>query len=139
MVTKRINGSLGLSELQKSHGPLWMATPAIGKHEKSESYMMPNNEKNKMAPAKPKDYDNDGVISDREVELEIKLEKAEAQSNIAKIALGAMIALMAFLISPWGPGAAMISALDASLATFFVAMASIVGAYMGFSAWMSRK
>lgn len=101
--------------------------------------MMPNNEKNKMAPAKPKDYDNDGVISDREVELEIKLEKAEAQSNIAKIALGAMIALMAFLISPWGPGAAMISALDASLATFFVAMASIVGAYMGFSAWMSRK
>lgn len=101
--------------------------------------MMPNNEKNKMAPAKPKDYDNDGVISDREVELEIKLEKAEAQSNIAKIALGAMIALMAFLISPWGPDTTMISALDASLATFFVAMASIVGAYMGFSTWLSKK
>lgn len=100
---------------------------------------MPNKENNKMAPSKPRDYDNDGVISDREVELEIKLEKSESQSTIARIALISMIVLIMFLISPWGPSIELIAALDATLATFFVAMASIVGAYMGFSSWLSKK
>lgn len=100
---------------------------------------MPNKEEQQMAPKAVKDLDRDGVITDGEIDAEIKLEKAETQMRIARIALIAMIATMFYLISPVGPEKELIEALDSSLATYFVALASIVGAYMGFSAWMSRK
>ena len=91
-----------------------------------------------MAP-KVVDFDNDGIITAREIDLEIKLEKAETQMKIARMALIALIADRIFLLSPFAPSPEMITALDSSNATFYVAMASIVGAYMGFTAWMSRK
>jgi len=98
-----------------------------------------NNKKKTMSPQTAKDLDNDGIITDREVELEIKLEKAETQTGIARWALFAMIMMASYLVSPYGPAVDRLTALDSTLATFFVAMASIVGAYMGFTAWMSRK
>jgi len=85
------------------------------------------------------DYDKDGIVSDAELDLQIKLEKATAQTNIATIALVAMIGVMVFLLSPWAPSIEMIAALDATLATYMIACASVVGAYMGFTSWLARR
>lgn len=101
--------------------------------------MADNNKNNGMSPRKTQDYDQDGLISEREIELEIKLDKSVTQSGIAKYALAAIIVMAAYLVSPWGPDTARLMALDGTLSTYFIAMASIVGAYMGFTAWMSRK
>lgn len=72
-------------------------------------------------------------------ELRLKSEKADAQMRIARMALFAMIAVMAFLLSPWAPSVELLAALDATLATFMVACASIVGAFMGFTTWLTRR
>jgi len=72
-------------------------------------------------------------------ELKMKVDKAEAQMRIARIAMASMIIVTIFLLSPFGPTIELIKVLETVLATFYVAMASIVGAYMGFTAWMSRK
>lgn len=99
---------------------------------------MSNNENKNMAAAKATDYDKDGIVSDREIELEIKLDKATAQSNLAIMAMVGLLGLMAYLVSPWAPTIALITALDSAISTFYLAMASIIGAYMGFTAWMTK-
>jgi hypothetical protein len=99
---------------------------------------MLNTETENMS-AKRVDHDNDGVVSEREIELELKMEKAGTQMRIAIVAIASMIVTMALLLSPWGPELILLNALDSAISTFFVAMASIVGAYMGFTAWMSKN
>lgn len=84
------------------------------------------------------DFNRDGQVTGTEIELQLKLEKAEQQAFIAKVALFAMIGVIVFILSPWGPTETLLTALDATLSTFFIAMASVVGAFMGFTAWMSR-
>ena len=84
------------------------------------------------------DFNKDGIVSPHEIDLEMKLEKAEQQAFIAKVALFSMVAVVIYLISPWGPSVETLAALDATLSTYFIAMASVVGAFMGFTAWMSR-
>jgi lipopolysaccharide export LptBFGC system permease protein LptF len=87
----------------------------------------------------PKDYDKDGYITEEEITLQIKLEKAEAQAKIARVALVAIIILISYILSPWGPDDARILVLDGIIQTTLYALASIVGVYMGVTAWMSKK
>ena len=94
--------------------------------------------KEKRMSTTPKDYDNDGVISDREIELEIKLEKANGQLKLAVIALAALIIIFLVMMTPYVP-IDRIVALSSIADVFFLGLASIVGAYMGFSAWMMKK
>jgi VIT1/CCC1 family predicted Fe2+/Mn2+ transporter len=97
-----------------------------------------NNKDKKMSPT-PVDYDKDGKVSDEEIKSSIKLERSTAQMKIASVALGAMIALMVFLLTPFAPGDETITALTGVITTVIMALAGIVGAYMGFTAWMTKE
>lgn len=72
-------------------------------------------------------------------EMRLKMEKATAQMQIASVAMGAMIVVTAFLLSKYGPSVEKLDALDSAISTFYIAMASIVGAFMGFTTWLSKK
>lgn len=103
---------------------------------------MPTNKKdNNMAINRQTDFDfdKDGKISLNEIELSIKLEKAEEQMKIARIALLSMVVVVLVLISPWGPSLVVINALQEILVMYMIASASIIAAYMGFTSWLSRK
>ena len=98
-----------------------------------------------QSDTKYKDYDidGDGVVSDEEmtkaaemVELELREEKAQAQKQMAWVAIIAMCAYpLISLIIPesklqtWGSMSDMI----------FLSQASIVGMYFGAQAYMSKK
>lgn len=74
----------------------------------------------------------------QEQELQIRLEKSQAQMNIAVGAFVAMCAMTVFLFSGYVTEER-ITTLESVLNTYYIANASIVGAYMGFTAWLSRK
>lgn len=91
------------------------------------------------------DTDKDGKIgrkdidaNDRLLELEIREEKADAHRRMAWVAIASMIAFTAVLFSPMVTESR-VSALADLLGLFYIAQAGIVGAYMGVTAWMSRK
>ncbi len=91
------------------------------------------------------DLDHDGVVSDEEIkrsqemlEIELREEKSEAQKRMAWVAMGSMIVFSAVLFSPMVTESR-VSALADLLGLFYIAQAGVVGAYMGVSAWMSRK
>jgi len=50
----------------------------------------------------------------------------------------AMVGFTALLMSPYIADDR-IKALDSVFSTFYIAMASVVGAYMGFTTWASKK
>ena len=72
------------------------------------------------------------------MELELREEKSEAQKKMAWVALGTMIVFTAILFTP-SVSEGRVSALADLLGLFYIAQAGVVGAYMGVSAWMSRK
>jgi len=91
------------------------------------------------------DLDGDGVVSDEEIkrsqdmlELELREEKSEAQKRMAWVAMGSMIVFSAILFSP-AVSESRVSALADLLGLFYIAQAGVVGAYMGVSAWMSKR
>lgn len=91
------------------------------------------------------DLDGDGKITDREVEmkksmLEIELseQKSEAQKRMAWAAMAAMIVFSAVLFTP-AITDSRVNALADLLGLFYIAQAGVIGAYMGVSAWMSRR
>ena len=91
------------------------------------------------------DLDHDGVVSDEEIkrsqemlEIELREEKSEAQKRMAWVAMGSMIVFSAVLFTPMVTESR-VSALADLLGLFYIAQAGVVGAYMGVSAWMSRK
>ena len=91
------------------------------------------------------DLDGDGVVSDSEMkrsqeilELELREEKSEAQKRMAWIAMGSMIVFSAILFSP-AVTESRVAALADLLGLFYIAQAGVVGAYMGVSAWMSKR
>ena len=89
------------------------------------------------------DEDGDGIVSDEELahiktikETETSLRKNLAQLRMARftlIAMGAFTAAMFFVPIERVQALADISNL------FYISGAGIVGAYMGTTAWMSRK
>jgi hypothetical protein len=91
------------------------------------------------------DLDQDGTVTDAEIarskemlELELREEKSEAQKRMAWLAIGSMIIFSACLFMPIIPESR-VNALGEILGLFYIAQAGIVGAYMGVTAWMSRK
>jgi hypothetical protein len=91
------------------------------------------------------DLDGDGTVSDEEIkraqdmlEIELREEKSEAQKRMAWVAMGSMIVFSALLFTP-SIAESRVAALADLLGLFYIAQAGVVGAYMGVSAWMSRK
>jgi len=91
------------------------------------------------------DLDGDGTVSDEEIkrsqdmlEIELREEKSEAQKKMAWVAMGSMIVFSAILFTPM-VSESRVSALADLLGLFYIAQAGVVGAYMGVSAWMSRR
>jgi len=91
------------------------------------------------------DTDLDGKVSKEDLEksndlleLELREEKADAHRRMAWVAIISMIAFTAVLFSPM-VSESRVAALADLLGLFYIAQASIVGAFMGVTAWMSRK
>lgn len=76
--------------------------------------------------------------SNQLLELELREEKAETQKRMAWTAMGSMLLFTALLFTPIFSTARIESLADV-LDVFYLAQAGIVGAYMGITAWMSRK
>lgn len=72
------------------------------------------------------------------LELELREEKAEAQKRMAWTSIGSMVVFTLALFSSFVP-VERVDALSDLLGIFYVTQAGIVGAYMGVTAWMSRK
>lgn len=89
------------------------------------------------------DEDGDGIVSDAELshikaikETETELRKHLAQLRMARFTL---IAMGAFTLSMFFVPLDRVTALSDISNLFYISGAGIVGAYMGTSAWMSRK
>jgi hypothetical protein len=91
------------------------------------------------------DADGNGIVDDEEIqnaqemlELELREEKADAHRKMAWTAMISMIVFSAGLYLPW-IDTERVNALADLLGMFFIAQAGVVGAYMGVTAWMSKK
>ena len=91
------------------------------------------------------DLDGDGIVTDAEIarekemiELELREEKANAQQWMAWVAMGSMLVFTTVLFLPV-VSTSRVNALADLLGLFYIAQAGVVGAYMGVSAWMSKK
>lgn len=91
------------------------------------------------------DMDGNGVVSDEEInnaneilEIELREEKADAHRRMAWVAMVSMIIFSGFLFLPIIE-VERVKALADLLGMFYIAQAGVVGAYMGVTAWMSRK
>ncbi len=91
------------------------------------------------------DLDGDGIVSDKELEVvskmhetEMQEEKADAQRKMAWISLIAMVVFTAVVFLPIFPDSR-IKALADLFGLFYIGMAGVVGAYMGMTAYMSKK
>ncbi len=91
------------------------------------------------------DLDGDGEITDEELEhakeireTERDLRKSLAQLRMARFTLIGMGLFTAAMFTPWVT-IERIEALSDISNLFYISGAGIVGAYMGTTAWMSRK
>ena len=91
------------------------------------------------------DLDGDGIVSDKELEVvskmhetEMQEEKADAQRKMAWVSLIVMVIFTALVFLPIFPDSR-IKALADLFGLFYIGMAGVVGAYMGMTAYMSRK
>ena len=91
------------------------------------------------------DLDGDGIVTDEEIarekemiELELREEKANAQQWMAWVTMGSMLVFTTVLFLPV-VSTSRVNALADLLGLFYIAQAGVVGAYMGVSAWMSKK
>ena len=91
------------------------------------------------------DIDGDGEVTDEELarstamlEMELREDKSHAQRRMAWVAISAMIVFTIGLFAPIFTDSR-INALADILGLFYIAQAGVVGAYMGVSAWMSKK
>ena len=91
------------------------------------------------------DVDGDGKVSDNDIEDMEKIQEIErdnkkqsAQRRMAWVAIWSMIVFTVILFSPIVSDQR-VQALADLLGLFYIAQAGVVGAFMGVSAWMSRK
>ncbi len=91
------------------------------------------------------DMDGDGIVTDEELEhakeirqTERDLRKSLAQLRMARWTLIGMGVFTAAMFTPW-VSVERIEALSEISNLFYISGAGIVGAYMGTTAWMSRK
>ena len=92
------------------------------------------------------DLDRDGVVSDKELEVVTKMheaeaaeEKADAQRRMAWRSMAAMIIFTVIVMIPGIIPETRLKLLSDLSALFYIGMAGVVGAYMGMTAYMSRK
>lgn len=91
-----------------------------------------------MISRKKADLDGDGVITEEEAETTNLLLKTDTQTRLAYIAIWSMVFFTLFLFLPVFPDTR-IKALSDLITLFYLSNASIVGAYMGVTAYMSTK
>ena len=91
------------------------------------------------------DLDGDGTVTDEEIqrhqdmiELELREEKADSQKHMAWVSMASMVLFSIFLMLPIMPDSR-VDALSDLLGLFYIAQASVCGAYFGATAYMSRK
>ncbi len=91
------------------------------------------------------DLTGSGDVSESELamarellEIELREEKAESQKKMAWTAIISMILFSGLLFSPMVADTR-VAALSDLLGLFYLAQAGVVGAYMGFTTWMSRN
>ena len=91
------------------------------------------------------DLDDDGETTKEDIDqgramldLELAEEKSEAQRRMALGAMAAIIGSTCLILSPV-VSVNRVAALSDLMGLFYISMAGIVGAYMGVSAWMSRR
>lgn len=81
------------------------------------------------------DLNGDGKVTDKE--LNMVETRFKNRRKMAWFALFAMIGFTALLLTP-AISNEKITALNNVLSSFYFAMASVIGAYMGFTTWASR-
>lgn len=93
----------------------------------------------KVADKLPEHITEDDVKKMKQLlELEWLDEKAEAQKHLAWAAMISIFIFTGLLFSPI-VGDGKVKALADLLGLFYVAQAGVVGAYMGVTAWMSKR
>ena len=89
------------------------------------------------------DFDNDGVVTDQEIERAKEIREFEDQSRKhlgqLRIARWTLIGMGAFTAGMFVVPVARIEALSDISNLFFISGAGIIGAFMGAQAWMSKK
>ena len=87
------------------------------------------------------DADNDGVVSDAEIQAakaSSDLLKQDSQRRMAWIAIISMLVFTALVFLPIFPDSR-IKALGDLFSLFYIGMAGVVSAYFGAAAFMARK
>lgn len=91
------------------------------------------------------DFNNDGVVSDAEIErakeireFEDRSRKHLAQLRLARYSLIGMGIYTILLFMPFVPDSR-IKLLSEISPLLFISLSGVVGAYMGFTTWMDRK
>jgi len=91
------------------------------------------------------DQDDDGKLTEKEFELyqqneklKSSLEKQDAQRKMAWVAMAAILVVTGMLFLSDIPDKR-IETLIPMLDWFYISTASIVGAFMGMTAWMSKR
>lgn len=82
------------------------------------------------------DVDNDGKITPMEIDL--TKTRFKNRRRMAWLAMWSMVALTTILLSDF-VSIERIKAVDNVFEMFYIAMASVVGAYMGFTTWANKK
>ena len=89
------------------------------------------------------DFDHDGIVTDAEIERAKEIREFEDQSrkHLAqlRIARWTLIGMGAFTAAMFAMPVERIEALSDISNLFYISGAGIVGAFMGATAWMSRK
>lgn len=91
------------------------------------------------------DLDKSGSVTSEEiarvkdiVEVEILGKRASTQKRMAWIAMISMVGFTLLLVSPIISDSR-VTALSDLIGLFYIAQAGVVGAYMGVTAWMSKR
>jgi hypothetical protein len=84
------------------------------------------------------DLNNDGLVSEEELEAWDEHMKFVTQKRIAVGAFLFMLVLTTILCTPL-ISETRLQALTGLISTMYIALAGIVGAYMGMSAWMAKR
>lgn len=89
------------------------------------------------------DIDGDGIVSDQELATADEIQKAEAELRKLRaqrrMATASLIAMGAFTLAMFIVPIERVQALSDISNLFYISGAGIVGAYMGATAWMSKK
>ncbi len=85
-----------------------------------------------------RDFDGDGKISIEELQASNQSDKQQTQRYMAICAFALMVCMTIVLCTPM-IGDERVAALSGLISSMYFALASLCGAYMGFSTWANKK